>query len=286
MQKYFPEKHVFFQSLLISSILIMLTVPCFKMTGNLILPVVISFLGSVAVCLVVSVFRNAESSIGFSLIICNLFWFVAAIVGEVRTQIDHGFVFEWIQYFYFDKLLIVGTVWLACSLFFALKRVLSKHKQLSDFDLFFKYSSFAFICFYSFVLVYSFVLIRLQSDVYPFRFQPFVTIREYIDSYAEVPYEIIMNVLGNLFYFTPLGYIFMFLLSNKNIKIKVAINAVFPVIAFTLLEFSQYIFQNGYCEFDDMMMNSIGFWVGNLLCLSSDKLAEYLSKGRIKRFWS
>ncbi len=286
MNKFFSDKHIFFQSVFVSIVLIILTVPCFEMTGKVILPVCIALFGSVSVCFAASLFRNVESSVGFSLIIYNIVWFVVAVIGEIRTQINQGFIFEWIQYFYFDKLLIVGTIWLGCSLFFALKRIVCKNKNLSDFDSFFRYSSVAFVLFYAFVIIYSFVLIRLQSQVYPFRFQPFVTIREYIDKYADIPYEIVMNVMGNLFYFTPLGYIFMLLLNGKGVKIKIAVNVFFPILAFTVLEFSQYVFQNGYCEFDDMMMNSIGFWFGNLLCFVCDKLTYFFSKGRINRFWN
>ncbi len=60
----------------------------------------------------------------------------------------------------------------------------------------------------------------------------------------------------------------------------------FPIITFTALEFSQYFFQNGYCEFDDMMMNSIGFWFGSLLCPITDYFSLRISRGKIKNFWN
>ena len=286
MKKILSEKHILFQSIVIAAALILLCVPCFQMTGKVIMPLFIALFGSAAVCMVSSLLRDSETSIGLSLVILDIFWFVSALIGEYKVQKDYGFQSYWIQYFYFDKLLVVGGVWLGSSLFVSFNRIFNKKKSLSDFNLFYKYSSYAFIGFYAFILIYSFVLIRLDTGDYPFRFQPFVTIGEYIEKFAEIPYEILMNVLGNLFFFTPLGYIFLMLLSDKNIKIKVAVNLLFPIMAFTLLEFSQFFFRVGYCEFDDMMMNSIGFWFGNILCFVCNAFSAKISNGRVNRFWN
>ncbi len=286
MKKILLEKRVLFKSFVIAAALILLCVPCFQMTGKFVLPLVTALMGSVFICLISELFRNSESSVGLALIFLNLFWFIVALIGEYKVQNANGFQLYWIQYFYFDKLLVVGSVWLGCSLFFSFKRIFNKSKNLSDFAIFFKYSTYAFTAFYGFVLIYSFILIRLNTSDYPFRFQPFVTIKEYIEVYSEIPYEVMMNVLGNLFYFTPLGYIFSTFLSKKQIKTKIAVNVIFPIAAFTLLEFSQFYFQIGYCEFDDMMMNSLGFWLGNLLCFLSDYLTVKITGGRVKRFWN
>ncbi len=286
MKKLLHEKHILFQSVIIAAVLILLCVPCFQMTGKVVMPLIIALFGSAFVCLLSSFLRDSGASVGLSLNILNIFWFVAALIGEYNVQKNSGFQSYWIQYFYFDKFLVVGAVWLGCSFFYSLSRVFNKNKKSAEFERFFKYSSFAFITFYAFLLVYSFVLIRLNTGDFPFRFQPFVTIREYIEKFDEIPYEIIMNVLGNLFYFTPLGYIFSMMLSEKNIKIKAVVNFLFPIVAFTLLEFSQYIFRIGYCEFDDMMMNSFGFWFGNLMYFISNMLTFKISKGKVERFWN
>lgn len=286
MKRFLSEKHIFLQSVIIGAVLILLCVPCFQMTGKVLMPLIIALFGSVFVCFLSSFLRDSGASVGLSLNILNIFWFVAALIGEYNVQKNCGFQSYWIQYFYFDKFLVVGAVWLGCSLFYSLNRIFNRNKKLADIELFYKYSSFAFITFYAFLLIYSFVLIRLKTGDYPFRFQPFLTIREYIEQIDEVPYEVIMNVLGNLFYFTPLGYIFSMVLSDKNTKIKVVVNFLFPIVCFTLLEFSQYFFHMGYCEFDDMMMNSVGFWFGNLLYYISNFITFKISKGTVKRFWN
>ena len=286
MKKVLPKKSVLFKSLVISACLIYLCVPCFQMTGKVILPIFTALICSVFICSLSHLLRDSEASVGLALIILNLFWLIVALIGEYKVQIANGFQSYWIQYFYFDKLLVVGSVWLGCSLFFSFKRIFIKDNKISDFDSFFKYSTYAFTVFYVFILVYSFILIRLNTADYPFRFRPFATIKEYIESYSEIPYEVIMNVLGNLFYFTPLGYIFYMFLSKKHIKTKIFVNLLFPIFAFTLLEFSQFYFQIGYCEFDDMMMNSIGFWLGNLMCHFCDYLTVKITDGKVKRFWN
>lgn len=286
MKRCIIDTGMLIKSIIIAAALVLLCVPCFQMTGNFLLPVALTLFGSLFICLVSSFFNNSESAIGLSLIFFNIFWLVFALVKEFVLQIEAGFVFKWIYFFYFDKLLIIGIVWLGCSLFITFKRIFFKNISPSRYDKFFKFSSFAFIIFYAFLLIYSFILIRLETGVYPFRFRPFVTIAEYIDQFSEIPYEIIMMVLGNLFYFTPLGYIFSSFLAGKKRIVKYIVNGLFPVITFSLLEFSQYVFQNGFCEFDDMLMNSIGFWFGNLLYFVFNFLAVKFSGNRVKRFWN
>lgn len=273
------------KSIVTAAALILLCIPVFGMTGDIFLPLTICVSGSVFICLCASFLRFTERIIGFALILLMIFWLIYAVVKEVILQIQAGWIFEWIEFFYFDKLLMLGSIWLSVSVFYSLKRIFHKNCNETEYSAFFHNASIAFLIFYIFLLVYSFVLIRLQTGEYPFRFQPFVTIKEYIDEYNSIPYEVFMMFFGNLLYFTPLGYIFSRLLINQKKFVRVLVNLLFPILSFTLLEFSQYIFQNGYCEFDDMMMNSIGFWFGNILFIVLNKITFILSKRKYSLFW-
>ena len=119
MKKLLPDGLVLLKSLIISVALILLCVPCFQMTGNIILPLITALFGSAVICLISQLLRDYEAAVGLSLIILNIFWFTVALIGEYKVQSANGFQPYWIQYFYFDKLLVVGAVWLGCSLFFS-----------------------------------------------------------------------------------------------------------------------------------------------------------------------
>ena len=134
-------------------------------------------------------------------------------------------------------------------------------------------------------MVYSFVLIRLERGEYPLNWVPFTTIKEYISDFSSIPYEVFMMFFGNLFYFAPLGIIFYLLLKKHNSVVRLLVSVLFPPIAFSLLEYSQFLLQNGFCEFDDMMMNSLGFWFGALFAYVLDKTVRKLTKGIVTGFW-
>lgn len=273
------------KSIVTAAALILLCIPAFSMTGNIILPIIICAAGSFLICIIAVVCYFPERVIGYALLILMLFWLFVALLKEMILQIEYGCVFEWIEFFYFDKLLMLGLVWLSVSLFYCFKRIFTPKSDESEYFAFFRTATTAFLIFYIFLLVYSFILIRLKAGDYPFRFIPFITIKEYMSEYNSIPYEVFMMFFGNLLYFTPLGYIFSHILINHSKAVKISVNIFFPVIAFTLLEFSQYLFQNGYCEFDDMLMNSIGFWLGNFLFIVLNKIAFILSKRKYSLFW-
>ena len=177
MQKSKVNFLTLFQSLFAALSMISLTVPAFNMTGEIIKPLLLCFIGSVFICLGILFAEKSEKVVGLALLFLMIFWLIFAFVKEFILQYQAGFHFNWIEFFYFDKLLILGCVWLVCSLFFCFRRLIIKEKH-SEYGDFFKYSGRAFIVFYAFLLVYSFVLIRLNRGDYPFRFQPFVTIAE------------------------------------------------------------------------------------------------------------
>lgn len=279
-----PKVLYFVEILFACAYFVLLSIPAFNMTGLIIKPLLLCVVGGVAISFVLSLIPKGETVCGFGLLLFIGFWAVFAFAKELELQIKYDFPGKWIEFFYFDKLLIVGTIWLASSSLFVVMRLLSKNSE-KEYNSFFKTSSVAFIVFYSFLLIYSFVLIRLEMGVYPLNWVPFNTIRDYISDYSSIPYEVFMMFFGNLLYFTPLGVIFFLLLKSHKKVIKLLVITLFPLAAFSLLEYSQYLFQNGFCEFDDMMMNSLGFWLGALLGVIADLTVKKATKGRITCFW-
>ncbi|MBQ5824333.1 MAG: VanZ family protein [Clostridia bacterium] len=286
MKAVLADKRTVVQSIVIAFLFIIISIPCFGMTGKILLPISIALFGSVAISALCLKFYCSEVCLGLSMVHYNVSLLLYVIVKELSLQIEADFVFEWIEFFYFDKLLIAGTIWFGSSVFVSLRRLKSKTDSSVEYRGYFKLSSLAFLIFYSFLLLYSFVLLRLKTGDYPFRIIPFSTINEYLEQVKEIPYEVFMMFFGNLFYFTPLGYILYSLVSEKRGCFKFIFLLVFPLVMFSLLEFSQFFFQNGYCEFDDMLMNSLGFWIGVIMCYSLNKVAYKLSEGHAEHFWN
>ncbi len=274
------------RSALTAILFIVLSIPAFSMTGFVLKPLLVCTIGSIFVCfLIVKLFSKASPAVcSNALLLFELFWLTYCFLKEISLQLQYGFPGKWIEFFYFDKLLMVGTIWLVSTVFFTLLRIFQSENCV-DYRAFYKINTVAFIIFYSFLLIYSFVLIRLERGTYPLNWIPFNTVREYIKDSASIPYEVFMMFFGNLLYFTPLGMVFYHKLKKISTPIKLIVFIFFPLLAFSLLEFSQYFFQNGFCEFDDMMMNTVGFWLGVVVGFAADKAVFALSKGKISSFW-
>lgn len=273
-----------FQSIIIAAAFIRICVPAFNMTGQLLKPLMLCITATAAAYAVMRLLKIKPSVLGLALLITICFWFLTALCMQLKLQIDAGWVKHWIFIFYFDKLLVVGTVWLTATLLVLISRLRNPD---GDYGKFFRFSGIAFIIFYSFLLVFSFVLIRLEDgSSYTINLKLFDTVKKYIADFSTVPYEVLMMVFGNLLYFTPLGYILCVALRAKKFKLKPVILFLFPLVAFSLLEYSQYLFQNGFCEIDDMLMNSLGFWLGVGLFYLSNAVTGSLTHGKLKYFWN
>lgn len=259
----------------------------FQFTGSVLVPLAVAFLAAAIFTLAFSFNRKSKkgiSSCGIAQLLTVCFFVIFAIVKELQINAAAGWVPYWIGYFYFDKFLMLGSVWLSSSTVIAVSR-LCVHGKEYEYKLFFKFSSVAFVIFYAALLIYSFVLIRLKTAEYPLNLVPFSTIKEYIADWQTIPYEVFMMFFGNLLYFAPMGYIFYVALRHGKFRKRLSIIAVFPLIAFSLLELSQYVFQNGFCEIDDMTMNTLGFWLGAALAPISDILTSRATKNRLNHFW-
>lgn len=273
-----------FESAIAGLAFILLSLPAFNMTGLIVRPLLLCIIGGALISLVLLLRPKGETVCGYGLLIFVLFWATFVLVKQLELQFAQNFPGKWIYFFYFDKLLMIGTIWLSSISVFIVERI-SNRRPDCNYKAFFKSSSLSFIIFYAFLLIYSFVLIRLEKGTYPLNWVPFNTIKEYISDYSSIPYEVFMMFFGNLLYFTPLGVIFHLVLRKKNAVFKILVTVLFPVAAFSLLEYSQYYFQNGFCEFDDMMMNSLGFWLGAVIGTAADKVVYKLSRGRTDCFW-
>jgi glycopeptide antibiotics resistance protein len=138
------------------------------------------------------------------------------------------------------------------------------------------FSIYSFIAFYKLVIdrLVNVVVVLLQGDysigdlgLFDYsswrlttNFVPFETILRYINYSQYFNWDIIIvNLLGNLLIFTPMGFLLP-LLSKKFRKVWVIICLGF--FASLAVETIQFIFTVGSADIDDLILNTIGAWLG------------------------
>lgn len=147
-----------------------------------------------------------------------------------------------------------------------------------------KVTGWIFFCIYSVIAFYKLVIDRLVNVVVMLfhgeyslgelglfdysnwrlttNFVPFDTILRYINYSQYFNFDIIIiNLLGNLLIFTPMGFLLP-LLSKKCRKAwKVICIGFFSSLA---VETIQFIFRVGSADIDDLILNTLGAWLGYL----------------------
>ena len=89
-------------------------------------------------------------------------------------------------------------------------------------------------------------------------FTPFLEIRRYLFG-NDIPTRlVIINLLGNIVMFIPLGIYLRLLFRQKTALISIVLVAMTSVT----VEFTQLYFALGSCDIDDVILNTIGGAVG------------------------
>ncbi|TKI67995.1 VanZ family protein [Lysinibacillus mangiferihumi] len=147
-----------------------------------------------------------------------------------------------------------------------------------------KVIGWVFFSFYTFIAFYKLVINRLVNvSVSLFRgenslseiglfdysswrvttnFIPFETILRYINYSHYFNLDlIILNLLGNLLIFTPMGFLLP-LLSKRFRKVWIVVCVGF--FSSLAVETVQFIFRVGSADVDDLILNTLGAWFGYL----------------------
>lgn len=93
-------------------------------------------------------------------------------------------------------------------------------------------------------------------DIHPY---PFQSIKQMLYTYYN--WDIFKNIAGNIVCFIPYGFLGLLYPKLKNygwlfLTFFISIN---------FLEFSQYFFQRGFAEIDDVILNTFGMTIGFIL---------------------
>ena len=240
--------------------------PSFYLIGHFAVQMILSVLLSAVLTAVVFILipRSLRMmSVGLSaFLIAMLIW--CAYV-QIRAQIDAGSFQGWIHTFFYDRPLTVAVVWatafvlmLGLRLFLPYTDAFAQFRE--DYSVFFRKASNTFLVFYICVLVYCFILQRKPGGEPGFNLIPFSMIASYISSFSYA-YESIFYMVGNTLCFFPFG--FYYRLYSKDTALYKLILA--PVVLSLLIEISQLIFGMGDFDVDDILMNSVGFYLGCLI---------------------
>ncbi|TDX82902.1 VanZ family protein [Epilithonimonas xixisoli] len=101
----------------------------------------------------------------------------------------------------------------------------------------------------------------IDSNHYFINSIPFETIYQLIVFSGEYPYENLSNIFGNIILFMPYGFLGILYPKLNSYRYLLV---VFLVVI-NILEFSQYYFNRGFAELDDVMLNTLGMSLGFII---------------------
>ncbi len=114
---------------------------------------------------------------------------------------------------------------------------------------------------------------RINTGYWGISLIPFATIRSYI-KYSGI-FHALLNILGNVILFIPIGFIFpLILIRYRDLK-RIA---VLSISISLFIEFIQF-FVGRSCDIDDLILNFVGGIIGyTIFCFTSDKLKFILGR--------
>lgn len=104
---------------------------------------------------------------------------------------------------------------------------------------------------------------RIPTDTYHYNLTPFAEIGRYMHYIDQIGYyNVIINLVGNVVCFVPLGLALPILMTQKN--------RFFPTVGICFLasvfvEILQLLTKLGTCDVDDVLMNTVGGLIGCIL---------------------
>lgn len=138
-------------------------------------------------------------------------------------------------------------------------------KRFQSFVLYGVFFVLYFLVFlYALIFKYTSPLELLDSNrviIRSFNVIPFYTIYSFLTAPNVPPFIIVINILGNIILFVPLGIYLQLLLRNK----KVWKSSLIIFLTTSIVELAQLIFGLGKFDIDDIILNCLGGLIGILV---------------------
>ncbi len=113
---------------------------------------------------------------------------------------------------------------------------------------------------------------RTPSTRYHYNLTPFTEIKRYINHIEEIGYfGVILNLIGNVVCFMPLGFVLPILSRRKWGVFRITL---ISCLASCVVEAVQLVTKLGSCDVDDIIMNTLGGLSGYLLCTLCTKICR------------
>ena len=266
--------------LIMMCIFVVLVVPGFKTDGNIFKQLFITVLTSLSFVIVADRVHVKPVVFAHGLVAMSSYWMIIAVCKQARFLLKNkpGI---WISLFGYDKIAIIITVYVIVILFFMARLFVSWENKIfvEYYREFNKFATVAFIIFMAIVWIFGFFICRIGSDTgNSYNMELFEAVRRLKTiTNGEYPYIF----LGNIGIFIPFG-----VYSTVFLKGKLKFLLPFlPIVVSVLIELSQYLFSNGEADIDDVVMNILGFYIGILFKVVTDKIIQKRTDGAIKSFF-
>lgn len=117
---------------------------------------------------------------------------------------------------------------------------------------------------------------NLYTDEYKYNLVLFKEVKRFIEYRNILGMEsFVVNIFGNIFAFTPFGFVLP-IISRENRKL---LNITLLSLEFSLtVELLQLIFKVGIFDVDDLLMNTLGGFIGGVCFIICHKIYKSLTK--------
>lgn len=266
--------------LIMMCIFIVLVVPGFKTDGNIFKQLFITALTSLSFVIVADRVHVKPVVFAHGLVAMSGYWIIIAVCKQAMFFLENK-PGRWISLFEYDKIAILITVYVVVMLYYMARLFISWENKIfvSYYREFNKFATVTFIIFMLLVYLYGFFICRIGwNDNHSVNLEFFEAVRR-LGIYKGNYYQYIF--LGNIGIFIPFGVYSTVLLKGK---FKVILPFL-PIAVSVLIELSQYLFSNGEADIDDVIMNVLGFYIGILFKVVTDKIIQKRTDGVIKSFF-
>lgn len=251
--------------------------PAMMFTGKLLLQILLTLFFVLFYCFVVNAAGIGLHEQAVSEWVMIVFWIIIAFVEQIQAK-GTLLVFQtpWVHTFYYDRIGMLFISLTVTILFQRIKTFLSKDGDTpKNYGKFYSVASAAYITYYIIALVYCFIICRSPSaEREEPNLVPFNTLKWTFFS-GLIDYERLILFFGNIAIFLPLGFLMYEHLCKGKKKI---ILFLLPVVLSSLIEISQYVFNMGNPDVDDVILNVLGFYLGIVFKISVDKLLPIRSE--------
>lgn len=117
---------------------------------------------------------------------------------------------------------------------------------------------------------------RVPSDEYHYNLDPFAEIKRYIRHIQDIGYfYVIINLVGNVVCFMPLGVVLPILSNYKWGVFRITCVSFFASV---IIELIQLVSKLGSCDVDDIFMNTCGGLLGYILYLICTRIYRVMQR--------